>query len=73
MRSYNRMGWLRGIFGFAVLGLTFQGVAIGQSQRPVEHATSRTGISAEPAKRSESDVYARRRRRHRWLQIPRWR
>jgi acid phosphatase type 7 len=40
MRSYNRIGGFRGIFRFAILGLTLPGVAIGQSQPPVEHATS---------------------------------
>src|SRR5271170_5166536 len=38
MRSYTRIGW--GILRFAVLGLTLQGIAMSQSQPPVEHATS---------------------------------
>jgi len=40
MRSYKQIGGFRGIFGLAALWLTLPGVAIGQSQPPVEHATS---------------------------------
>ena len=53
MRSYKRIGRFRGIFPFVFLGLTLQGVAVGQSQPPVEHATSRP--ASPPSQQSDQN------------------